>query len=501
MGAEIPTHAIPRSRLTQSVDAHGSAASIPGLCGTPSRRRPIRAMLVALSLILGASVSPTAAAAQDLVVRGGWLFDATTDEVIPNPGIVISGGRIIEVGPATSGFEDAELQILNRGEDEYVLPGIIDLHAHYNVNLLGERRVDEVEVNTLVYLANGVTTTFPAGEYNPERLLLAREEIDAVIRPGPRILPSGPYFGRSRPGWESMTDEEIHAEVADWVARGVRGFKAKGADPQTLRALIEAAHRHGVTVTGHLDSGFRGTINSVDAIRMGIDRVEHILGGVALDPERPAYPVWVQVDTASAEFRETVRMFLDRGVRFNATITAPVYFTELKEGFDYWVDEREFFTPYVQQMVAEREPRERNDLMSKLYWAMRRTTKAFYDAGGGDLITLGTDNPSRGEFLPGFSAHRELQAFVLAGIPEASALRIATINGARAIGMGDLLGTIEPGKLADLFVVRGNPLEEITNTRNVQHVIRGGEVYDPGELLHRARGRIGPTGPDDREGW
>jgi imidazolonepropionase-like amidohydrolase len=458
-------------------------------------------MGMALSLILGVFVSSTVAAAQDLVVQGGWLFDAITDEVTRNPGIMISGGRILEMGPANSDFGGAEIQILSLGEDEYVLPGIIDLHAHYNVNLLGEGRSDEVEINTLVYLANGVTTTFPAGEYNPERLLRAREEIDAGVRPGPRIIPSGPYFGRSRPGWEPMTDEQIHTEVADWVRRGVRGFKAKGANPQTVRALVEAAHRHGVTVTGHLDSGFRETTNAADAIRMGIDRVEHILGGVALDPTQPAYPVWVKVDTASAAFRETVRMFLDHGVRFNATITAPVYFTELEEGFDYWVDEREFFTPYVQQLVAEREPRQRNGLMSELYWAMRRTTKAFYDAGGGDLITLGTDNPSRGEFLPGFSAHRELHAFVLAGIPEAAALRIATINGARAIGMGDILGTIEPGKLADLFVVRGNPLEEITNTRNVQHVIRGGELHDPSGLLQRARGRIGPIGPADHAGW
>jgi imidazolonepropionase-like amidohydrolase len=466
--------------------------------------RALRRTAVAVLATLLALVTASApAASQDLLIRGGWLFDGTGDEVIRNHGILLSNGRILEVGTHRCCEDLPGVEVLRLGDDDYVLPGIIDLHAHYNVDLLGQRRVDEVEVNPLVYLANGVTSTFPAGEYNPERLLRARREIDRGERPGPRIFTSGPYYGSARTGWsrEAMTPDSIAAEVAAWADSGAVGFKAKGADDSTLRALIRAAHRHGRTVTGHLDSGFRGSVNSADAIRMGIDRVEHILGGPALDPERPAYPVWVTVDTASAEFREIVDLFLGHRVHFNATITAPVYFTELKEGFDHWVDEVEFFTPYVQRLVAERPPRDRNELMSELYWTMRRTTKAFFDAGGGDLITLGTDAASRGDFLPGFGAHRELHAFVLAGIPEAAALRMATINGARAIGMGDRLGTIEPGKLADLFVVRGNPLEDITRTRGVRHVVKDGRVYDPAELLEAGRGRIGPRGPEEAADW
>jgi imidazolonepropionase-like amidohydrolase len=120
---------------------------------------------------------------------------------------------------------------------------------------------------------------------------------------------------------------------------------------------------------------------------------------------------------------------------------------------------------------------------------MRRTTKAFYDAGG--LITLGTDNPSRGEFIAGFSAHRELHTLVLAGIPNAAALEAATINGARAMGVSDKLGTIETGKLADLFVIDGNPLVDIRNTRKVRLVMKSGIVYDPQQLLEQAEGKIG----------
>jgi imidazolonepropionase-like amidohydrolase len=435
-------------------------------------------------------------------VEGGWLMDVEAGERVPNPGVLIGpDGRIRAVGESGDAAEGATAEVIRLGDDDTLLPGLVDLHAHYNMNLTGDGRVEETRYNPLVYLANGVTTTFPAGEYLPERMLLLKTRLDSGAWTGPRLLPSGPYFGSSRPGWDrDITREELHAEVDYWWAQGVRHFKAKGAGPDHIRWLVERVHALGGTVTGHVDSGARGSTNAVDAIEAGIDRIEHILGGYVLDREQAAYPVFNRVDTTSAEFRRTVALFLERGVYLNPTITAPVYLTELEEGFDDWGGERGFFTPYVQERVAERE-RRRNALMSDLYQAMKRSTKAFHDAGGGHLITLGTDLPSDGEFLPGFGAHRELHAMVLAGLPAASALRAGTLNGARALGMEGDIGSIAPGKWADLFVVRGNPLAEITVTRSVQWVMLEGVRHDPDELLERARGRIGPAGPEEHDGW
>jgi imidazolonepropionase-like amidohydrolase len=127
--------------------------------------------------------------------------------------------------------------------------------------------------------------------------------------------------------------------------------------------------------------------------------------------------------------------------------------------------------------------------------------KAFYDAGGGRLLTLGTDHPSWGEFLSGFGSHRELHVLVLSGIPAAAAIKIGTINGARALNVAGKLGTLEAGKLADLFVVRGNPLQDIRNTRNVRLVMKAGRVYDASELLASIRGKMGPSGPEDEPKW
>src|SRR5215813_11586479 len=103
----------------------------------------------------------------------------------------------------------------------------------------------------------------------------------------------------------------------------------------------------------------------------------------------------------------------------------------------------DFLTPSTGDVVASGLPRRNNAQFGRLLIAKLKEVKAFYDAGGASLITLGTDHPSWGEFWSGFMAHRELQALVLAGIPPAAALKIGTINGARAFNMGAKLGAIE----------------------------------------------------------
>ncbi len=448
------------------------------------------------AVLLGAA-SVVNAQEQALIIRGGWLFTATTDSVERNRGLVIRGGKFLVTDGNLAAQDTSGARVITLTDDQYVLPGLIDVHAHYNMTL-GDNgsRQDEYRYNPLIFLANGVTTTFPAGEYDPVGMMGARQRIDRGLQHGPRIFNSGPYFGTARPDWNvNATTADIYREVDHWAELGARGFKAKGISPPHLKALIDRAHAHGLPVAAHLESGFRNTTNAADAVRMGIDRVEHILGGDVLTSDKTAYPSWVKVDTASREFKDIVNLFIQNRVAFDPTITAPVYFSTVddKPGFDFWIDESKFFTPEVQEWVKAKPPRKAYPLFDSLYLAMLRTTRAFYDAGG--IVTMGTDNPSRGEYLAGFSAHRELHAITIAGIAPAAALKIGTINGARSLGAGDMLGSIERGKLADLFVIDGNPLVDIRNTRNVRLVTKGGVVYDPAVLLEEARGKIGFTAP------
>ncbi|MCH8019525.1 amidohydrolase family protein, partial [candidate division KSB1 bacterium] len=158
--------------------------------------------------------------------------------------------------------------------------------------------------------------------------------------------------------------------------------------------------------------------------------------------------------------------------------------------------------PYIAEFVRNRGRGERYiERFEKIFWVKQKTIKAFYDAGGGDLITLGTDHPSTGEYLAGFSSHRELEIMVLAGIPPASVIKIATLNGARALNVSEKLGSIAPGKFADLFVVKGNPLNDIKNTRNVHLVIKAGKLYYSKALLKSVEGKLGPNNEAEAAEW
>jgi imidazolonepropionase-like amidohydrolase len=458
-----------------------------------------RTMAVA-SCVAALFASP--AGAQRSIIEGGHYFETAAGTMRPNPGILVVAGRIAKIGELTDTDREGTTTY-TVDASHYILPGLFDLHAHYAIDLFGDGRVDDTTAYPALFLANGVTSTFPAGEMDPRRMRRLRIAIDNGRRPGPRIYNSGPYFGSWRPEWShTMTADSLAAEVDYWIAMGARGFKAKGIRAGHLRTLIERAHQHGVTVTAHLGSGFRNSVNPRDAILMGIDRVEHFLGGDAMVPDRSAYDVLESMDPDTDEFRAIVALYLERGVYFDATMSAYGYYAERDpEVYAYFTDEQRFLTPYMRAIIERREPRRVLGQFERIYWNKRRLVKAFYDAGGGSRITLGTDHPSWGEFFSAFGAHRERLSLALAGIPPADVLRIGTINGARALGVGDRLGSIETGKLADLFVVDGNPLADIRNTRRVEWVMRGGRPYDAAELLRSVEGTLGPQGSADEDVW
>lgn len=456
----------------------------------------------------GSSVTPPGAndLPQDtLVIQGGSMFRGDGDSLEANPGIVIANGRFEAFGrEAAEQALDTGADLVEVSGDEVVIPGLFDLHAHYAVDLRGEGRVDETEVYPIHFLSNGVTSTFPAGEVQPYEMRQLRLSIEAGDQIGPRLFNSGPYFGSAREGWDpDISSDSIRDEVDYWVSQGVRGFKAKGPSPRTLRTLIERAHHHGLTVTGHLGSGHEGSVNPKDAIEMGIDRVEHFMGGDAMPPDRSAYASLVKMTPDDPEFEEIARIYLKEGVNFDATLSAYGYYGERQpeELYEYFHDEMKYLTPYARKIVEDRLPRDTNQQFERIFQVKQRLLKKFYDMGGGDLITVGTDHPSWGEYFSGFSIHRELHAFVIAGLPPAAVLRSATIDAARALGVEDELGTIERGKLADLVVLRGNPLEDITNTRGPRLVVKEGQVYRPAELLPTVEGELGPHGPEELQNW
>ncbi len=465
----------------------------------------------AFLLVLAVLVLPTHCVAQStsdsIAVLGGHWFDTESGTFQPNEGILITDGRFATIDAPVTLPEGVKFVKLS--DDHYILPGLIDCHAHYNVKLLQKRR-EEFHVIPLQYLANGVTVTFSCGEYDPQGMLQLRKDIESGNKIGPRLLNSGPYFGIARRPWHA-DPQQVRDEVDFWAAQGVGGLKAKLIDPECLKALIDQAHKHDLTVTGHLDSGFRNSVNPSTAIDMGIDRIEHFLGGDAMPDNRSAYSSLARITADMPEFKAIVQKFIDTDTYFDATITAYGYFGDREQFYDYWFDEPSLLTDYVREKIDERnaarqkrpdrggERRQQKNLFQQIFEAKQTTIDDYFRAGG--LITLGTDHFSSGTHLAGFGAHREMHVMANAGIPAADVIRIATINGARALKIDDEHGSIAVGKSGDLLIVSGNPLEDITSTRNGQYVIRSGIVYRPAELLDSVKGQLGPTSDEEAAEW
>ena len=199
-----------------------------------------------------------------LIIRGGWLFDGVSDTRRKNSGIIIRNGKIAEVDADVESQFSSNAIFIDLQESETILPGLIDLHAHYNLALVDVGRVEEVVYNGLVFLANGVTATWSAGEYYPERVISQRDLIDAGDATGPRWFSSGPYFGAFRceysikiaadecVAWPNdITEQEIRQEVDKFAGQCVVSIKIKQATPGEAKILIEQAHENGMTTEGN----------------------------------------------------------------------------------------------------------------------------------------------------------------------------------------------------------------------------------------------------------
>lgn len=459
-------------------------------------------LLIGITPVQAEDNDPEAGA---LLVRGGWLFDGIADERRRNTGILIRDGDIVAVDVSANQNNSSSTAVIELADTETIVPGFIDLHAHYNLDLVDDGRVEEVVYNGKVFLANGVTATWSAGEFYPERVIAQRDLIEAGKDIGPHLFASGPYFGAFRCeynvkvaedeciGWPNdISEREIRDEVDKWAKQGVVSFKIKQATPDEARIIIDQAHKHGLTTAGHLGNyNVEYDVSTRDAILMGMDRIEHQLT-LALSPE----------DARAAEMDEMVALMIKHQVYYDANLQMYGGINLRTEHLSemVWTDESRYFTPYAQKLLQQRGPPSPESDVPE-YNQRVNELMALYQAGGGNLLIVGTDEPVYTNMLPGFAYHRELLAMTYAGIPPVTVLKAATINGARALGVAGKMGSVEAGKLANLVVIRGNPLEDIKTARNIRFVVKTGQVHDPEKVLQSAEGKIGPIGPADHADW
>jgi imidazolonepropionase-like amidohydrolase len=486
-------------RSTATLLSAGERGTLYGPSAPSNVRKHLVAALLALATAVGCvSVQPNA---DVLVIRGVTLIDGNGGSPLTDAVVVVEGGWILAVGqrggvavPRGARVEDAP--------GYHLVPGFIDHHAHalYPTCLPTPdgRPFDwALSVASLrAQLAFGVTTArSPA---TPTALGVAMRDSIAIGRLlGPRLFVSGELINGVPP-------EAVRDSIRSQAAYGVDFVKLyAGLTPEAVRAGIEEARAHGLPVIGHLQR-----TAWAEAARMGIDYLTH---GTSWNAEflRPAVRAryaeaqaerggmrarvdWMELlDPFAPEVDSIIALLAARRIPVDPTLVA--YHT--KFSYDA-AGERPYGPRYRENPNRDVVPGARFAWEACGGFTGDWTTEDFARAEaawpnllalvrryheGGVLLTTGTDvtNPW---VIPGESLHQELELLVEAGIPPADVLRIATRNGAEALGLLEESGTVEAGKRADLVLLMDDPLADISNTRRIAWVMRGGERYRPRDL-------------------
>jgi len=411
-----------------------------------------------------------------LVFQGGELFDAESGETRSGLTVVVEGKRILAVGRDVEVPEGAQV-IDARGKT--LLPGLWDMHVHLSPN------------DGLQHIAAGVTSVRDLAN-DTDGLLALKRKIEAGEEIGPRILMSGfmdgrgPYAGPTKVFVD--TEDEAKAAIDRYASLGYTGIKIYSSiRAELVPRIIELAHAKGLRVSGHVPA----FMTAEQYVRAGADEIQHVnflflnfLFDEVKDTRTPARFTAVAENAATLDLNgERVRAFV-KLLKDRKTVVDPT--VNVFEGM---------FTDRPGKMsasfasIADRLPAQvRRSLLAgglpvpegkdERYRASSKAllgmVKVLYDAGV--PIVAGTDS------MPGFALHRELELYAEAGIPPKEVLRIATLGAARVMKRDGELGSIAPGKLADLILVDGDPAKRMGDIRKVSLVVKDGNVYDPTAL-------------------
>ena len=410
--------------------------------------------------------------AETLAIVGGTLIDGAGGEPVLDSAVVIEKGHIIAAGPrAKVKIPRGATKVDARGKT--ILPGLWDMHAHF----------EQVEWGP-IYLAAGATTVRDCGN-EFEFLISVRDAIQHNRGLGPRLLLAGVVDGTGplTLGIEAVdTPEQAKAWTDRYHDAGFQQIKIySSVQLEEIKVIADEAHRLGMTVTGHVPHG----LDAYQTIEAGQDQINHIQ--YVANIMRPALPAEAtrtdrlsanaNVNLDSPEAQKALAFLVDHGTVVDPTLALAEFYTAntTKPPATFEPGVNKVPPELAEQLSGSEPPSPLTDLLQKVFEKDVAIVGALHRAG--IPVVAGTD-----QAVPGHSLHREIELYVQAGFKPMEAIQAATIAPARAMGLDKELGTIEPGKRADVIIVNGNPLENIHNIRKVEFVVTNGTMYNCAEL-------------------
>ncbi len=448
---------------------------------------------ILISLFCLSSFTPGLwAQTRPIAIVGATLIDGTGRAAVADSVVIVRDGRFQEVGARGKATIPQGAEVVE-AKGKSILPGLIDGHCHYR-DWMGE-----------IYLAYGVVTC-PNISNNPVEWIVAQREgvKNGSVR-GPRVWASaniidGPppegtgTLRRQRTSIIVDSEDEARKAVRSLVEKDVDGIKLfERLKPQVAKAAADEAHKLGRPVFGHSLDIFTAAAN-------GYQSVEHSWSVVYTSIQDPKKKhdldigrMLGKVDTAEvhahmepAMFEKIIKVMIEKNVHWSTTWATwfrplSTYADEMKKHElallrnpqlkylpAYILKDTESFFAKYEKMAPEK----RSEVMSG-YKMLQDFVRRFFAAGG--KIHSGSD-PNH--VVPGYAVHAELQMLVEAGLTSMQAIQTASINVAQAWGKEKDYGSIEKGKVADFFIVNGDPTKNISDTQNVEMVFIDGKKID-----------------------
>lgn len=419
-----------------------------------------------------------------LVFTHANLFDSDSAQTLPNRTVVITGNKISAVGA------DGQIPLPKNAEiidaaGKTLMPGLWDMHVHVAPG------------DGMLHMSCGVTSVRDLAN-DTDFLMQTRSRFDAGTEIGPRVVMAGfidgrgPYQGPTKVFAD--TEEEAKAAIDNYAKLGYVQIKVYSSlKPELLPKIVAMAHAHGMRVSGHVPSG----MNAEQFVRDGVDEIQHMnfiflnFMPQVKDTRTPARFTEVaahgaEIDPKSEQVQAFIQLLKEHKIVLDPTLSI----------FEGMFDDRpgkmsEGFAPVADNMPAQirrgflygglQVPPGQDQRYQDSFQRMLDMARTFYDAG--IPLVAGTDS------LAGFALHRELELYVKAGIPAPKVLQLATLGAARVVKRDSELGSIAPGKLADVILVEGDPAVHISDVRRVRTVVKDGVVFQVADL-DRALGVI-----------
>jgi imidazolonepropionase-like amidohydrolase len=394
-------------------------------------------------------------------IVGARLIDGTGASAIEDSVVVVNDGRIMAAGAAGVTRIPAGMRVIH-AEGRSLLPGLWEMHVHYSGVEFGPG-----------LLAAGVTTARDCGGES-DFLTTLRSKIDRDHALGPKLLLAGLIDSGGPLGFGYVnvkTPAEGVAAVDDYADAKFDQIKVYSQlQPDVLRAIAAEAHKRGMTVTGHVPN----VINAFEGVADGMDQINHLQYVThAMVPDGSKDPV----DVGSARAKELIALLKEKQIVVDPTDGWGEMAGHPKNVDVASIEPGINAAPYTLSskyrgmgVPAADEAKWRERMETNL-----KVIRALYDAGV--TIVPGSDTG-----LVGYGLDRELELYVQAGMTPMAAIQSATIVSARVMKMEKDSGSVEVGKRADLVLIEGNPLKNISDIRRVVSVVSDGRMYDSKKL-------------------